>query len=735
MGCNTSAPLNPQETSIKSTNTNELTNKSISNHPNNTVINNNNNDNNINKPINTLKPSQSIDDLPKSDAELNTKQFEAILRIQRQARRKKAIKKASAEQQWKIFADLDTKDEADMLHLAMFFQTLLDRVPGLDKYESTRELSYDPSEDNDNYDTTIYLDNIQIEEDVTHVKGDYNNFDIGKVPVTPAVALEIIEVCRRGGKLHFNTIIKILRGSYKYLKTQANVKHLTIEQGQKVTVVGDLHGNLADLLYILDESGFPSSLNRYVFNGDYVDRGEHSVEVICILLALLTAEPENVFLNRGNHEDEAVCRVYGFQNEVIEKYNMLAFEMFTEVFKHLPLITIISNTIFVVHGGLFHDKDVEISKLNQIVRTDYIAKPEIEYPDNTIGLTSYDTLKEYHKQLQRDCLWSDPSKSLGISINDRGAGMAFGPDIAKHWMNLNNISMVIRSHECVYHGFNLAYYDDSDNFIQFTNDSSDVLPIESLDIPLLCTLFSASNYCHGDNYGAYLTIYPHAFGGSIKHSSSGLYYIVRRYKTSESDIKAIEEKNKSSLTQLILRKKVSLSAAFEAIDENNTGFISRTDWAEIMQRVTQIRIRWLSIIDIIAPSSSLTSKSVNYREFLQSISIAINIDFGKGSNSNETIAAMYAQRGKLEAIFNFFDTNGDGSISREEFHKGCEALNASMASDENKLTDIDKMLDLMDFDGSDSIDINEFLEVFRILDAKDGKVDGVISLAKPGFKQ
>jgi hypothetical protein len=36
----------------------------------------------------------------------------------------------------------------------------------------------------------------------------------------------------------------------------------------------------------------------------------------------------------------------------------------------------------------------------------------------------------------------------------------------------------------------------------------------------------------------------------------------------------------------------------------------------------------------------------------------------------------------------------------------------------------------MDFDGSDDLDINEFFEVFRILDAKDGKVDGILSLAE-----
>ena len=39
-------------------------------------------------------------------------------------------------------------------------------------------------------------------------------------------------------------------------------------------------------------------------------------------------------------------------------------------------------------------------------------------------------------------------------------------------------------------------------------------------------------------------------------------------------------------------------------------------------------------------------------------------------------------------------------------------LNSMMSEDsEQRLTNIDKTLDLMDFDGSDDLDINEFFEV------------------------
>lgn len=49
-------------------------------------------------------------------------------------------------------------------------------------------------------------------------------------------------------------------------------------------------------------------------------------------------------------------------------------------------------------------------------------------------------------------------------------------------------------------------------------------------------------------------------------------------------------------------------------------------------------------------------------------------------------------------------------ISKEELLKGTELVNKSLPPD-CQLKNIDRMLELMDFDGSGSIDINEFFEV------------------------
>lgn len=81
-----------------------------------------------------------------------------------------------------------------------------------------------------------------------------------------------------------------------------------------VTVVGDIHGQLLDLLYIFKEYGLPPH-RRYLFIGDYVDRGPHGTECLLLLYSIKLHFPESIYLLRGNHENKALNSVYGFKNE------------------------------------------------------------------------------------------------------------------------------------------------------------------------------------------------------------------------------------------------------------------------------------------------------------------------------------------------------------------------------------------------------------------------------------
>lgn len=57
------------------------------------------------------------------------------------------------------------------------------------------------------------------------------------------------------------------------------------DQDSRVVVVGDMHGQLHDVLFLLRDAGFPSKNCFFVFNGDYVDRGAWGLETFLLLLA------------------------------------------------------------------------------------------------------------------------------------------------------------------------------------------------------------------------------------------------------------------------------------------------------------------------------------------------------------------------------------------------------------------------------------------------------------------
>lgn len=91
---------------------------------------------------------------------------------------------------------------------------------------------------------------------------------------------------------------------------------ILLELEAPLKICGDTHGQYYDLLRLFEYGGFPPESN-YLFLGDYVDRGRHSLETICLLLCYKIKYPENFFILRGNHECASINRIYGFYDEYV----------------------------------------------------------------------------------------------------------------------------------------------------------------------------------------------------------------------------------------------------------------------------------------------------------------------------------------------------------------------------------------------------------------------------------
>ena len=216
-----------------------------------------------------------------------------------------------------------------------------------------------------------------------------------------------------------------------------------------VTICGDVHGQFHDLLELFTIGGKCPDTN-YLFMGDYVDRGYHSIETLCLLLLLKIRYPTRIYLTRGNHESTEITQLYGFYDECVQKFgNANVWKMFTELFNYLPISAIVNNKIFCLHGGL--SPDIE-------------TIDEIRKIDRRRDVTSSGAMC--------DLLWSDPEERLGWGVSPRGAGYIFGSDISKKFTQRNNLMMVNRAHQLVMKGYNWSHEN------------------------LVCTLFSAPNYCY-----------------------------------------------------------------------------------------------------------------------------------------------------------------------------------------------------------------------------------------------
>lgn len=443
--------------------------------------------------------------------------------------------------------------------------------------------------------------------------------------VTMEFVLQMINAFQDGVDLHYIYAKQIIYHVARYMEHyESTVLDISIPDHGKMVVVGDLHGQMDDLLTILKKGLFPNDLNIYLFNGDLVDRGPHSVQVLLIIYALKLVNPTAVYMNRGNHENRLMNARYGFEMQVKRLYDEDLYELIQTSFNWMPVVTLVEDSTMIVHGGLAQFETLALDEIRSIPRRDLLPHPLVN--------TREDLILE-------QLLWSDPGKGgKGWLHNRRGAGILFSSDLTKAFMAKNNLHLIIRSHQMVDKGFIRCHEGK------------------------IVTIFSASHYCASNtNLGAIGIldsdsgklnfiqyeaeqglmafsqslstkkgqVQPMMVGGTTQreesldqknsdqksseknsetqksssdklssHSSPSLETSASSFPASTPRQLSVEEKQRDGtlqkLHERILRKRHSLYLSFAQLDKK-TGFVTLDDWASVMTMIIKIDLHWQAL--------------------------------------------------------------------------------------------------------------------------------------------
>ncbi|CAF0790452.1 unnamed protein product [Brachionus calyciflorus] len=476
--------------------------------------------------------------------------------------------------------------------------------------------------------------------------------------------------------------LKIINDAKEKMLKLPNILECIIEDPKEngCIVVGDLHGNFDDLYHLIDKFGLPGCEFRYIFNGDYVDRGSKQMEVLLIILYSFLVRSDRVYINRGNHEDIRVNSNKNFMpnfmtvcRKMYGKYGSCIYKAANELFTTLPLATSFENKVskykyFIVHGGISDtlDLDYVYFKLNRF-RFDKVTLIDSK-------------LKKESKAIS-EMLWSDPiiledgviGPRLANELNGcyfntyRNLGCLFGADISEKFCKKFSFNAIIRSHEMRDMGF-------------------------SKDHPRCFTIFSASYYSGCNNFGAV-----------FKFETKSKLFDVYKYKNLSNNESTDELIKKSQILLkqfkcLIRSKEKELLKEFELYDLEKNCTIQTDLWADILSKTlnSNISVHHLKAIKnyICECSSSLDCvyykslfKRKRFRRHSQCLKIVTN-------------------------LFNLLDADNDKKISLKEAQNAIKTLNSKMETNFSQNEDCVKFFEILDKNCDEYIDLDEFINAF-----------------------
>jgi len=249
---------------------------------------------------------------------------------------------------------------------------------------------------------------------------------------------------------------------------EINGKLASIPPVGEAIVVGDIHGDLQSLKYVVKHSRFVEKTEKgenvfMVFLGDYGDRGPYSPEVYYVVLKIKQLFPEHVVLMRGNHEgpNDLLAYPHDLPTHLHRKFGEASSDVYREIrkfFSSLYNAVFVKDRYIMLHGG-------------------------VPSQASTIEDLAYAHIKHPHEHHLEEILWSDPHEGIkGTYASPRGAGRLFSEDVTNRLLEMLHVKVLIRGHEPTDEGFKI-------------NHSGKIL-----------TLFSRRGPPYNNTHGAYLKL-------------------------------------------------------------------------------------------------------------------------------------------------------------------------------------------------------------------------------------
>ncbi|KAM6301273.1 LOW QUALITY PROTEIN: serine/threonine-protein phosphatase with EF-hands 2 [Aegotheles albertisi] len=714
--------------------------------------------------------------------------FKAAVLIQQWYRRYVARLEMRRRCTWRIFQSIEYACEQDQIKLHNFFSYLMDHfTPSSSKERDFISRMFVSGESFKEIELEKYCDYESME-----VPDSYTGPRLS-FPLLPDHATALLEAFKQKQQLHARYVLNLLNETRKHLKQLPNISHVSTCYSEEVTVCGDLHGQLDDLFLIFYKNGLPSPSKSYVFNGDFVDRGKQSLEILIILFTFLLIYPKEVHLNRGNHEDHmvnlryglcvgliAMSRVslkiplnpfscsfsYGFAKEVMQKYKVHGkkiLKMVQNVFRWLPLATLIDQKVLIIHGGISDTTDLDM--LEQIKRHKFISvlrgkkrkesntnvetqeingeskeeaapeesKSELsipEQPQPTQAPNISDKLeftKWVRQTVQEQIEWcrrlvdiseseeDEPTFSSMVSLSDLDACWTH----QEEWKQILDILWsdpmpqegckvnTVRGGGC-YFGPDVTEKILEKHSLQFLIRSHEC-KLEGYEFchnRKVLTIFSASNYYEiGSNRGAYVKLGPDLVPHFVQYQASKTAHTL----TMTQRISRVEESAFRALREKLFAHTSALISTFKTYDKDNTGKITLSNWATAVESVLHLGLPWRMLRPQLVRSTE--DGMLEYKSWLNDLAIEQR---SQEHIQSSLLEVIYRNRSNLETIFRIIDRDHSGLISFEEFRQTWKLFSSHMNIE---LTDdgIDDLVRSIDFNKDGNIDFNEFLEAFRLV--------------------